>query len=62
MITVSILINGQPIITRSARNTGKVDCDGKHIYNVDDGGWISHDRSDGAVVLAIEMLKLVREI
>jgi len=77
MITVSIFINGNPIFTRSARNLGEtwyssidgeeiVDHDhasfrGMHLYKLDDGTEIKHLREDGAVKLAIEMLKTIKE-
>jgi len=53
MITVTILINGNPIITRSAvRNiTGE-----PNEYLLDDGKTIAHFSSDGAVELAKKML------
>lgn len=57
MITVAILINGQPIMARSAVNriaeTG--------YYIGDDGSKIKHDPDDGAVKLAIKMLKTIKE-
>ena len=57
MITVTILINGQPIYTRSAvnrrRDIGK--------YVVDDGSLIEHNPDDGAVPLAIKMLESIQE-
>ena len=59
MITVSILINGEPLITRSAmRRTGKVNC----TYEMDDGNIIHHKPEDGALKLAIKMLKKVKEL
>jgi hypothetical protein len=62
MITVSILINGQPIFTRSAVNRGE---SAEHPeltrYEVDDGSWLLHKRSDGAVPLAIQMLETIKE-
>ena len=64
MITVSILINGHPIYTRTAVNRGKTKLGvnaGKHQYEVDDGSILYHDRSDGAVKLAIAMLGTIRE-
>lgn len=55
MISVMILINGKPIMGRSATNTlrkrGK-----KTIYKCDDGASILHDPEDGAVVLAHKLL------
>lgn len=62
MITVAIFINGQPIITRSARNTAKKDTRGKTIYLCDDGIIIKHFRDDGAVVLAKKMLDSIKSI
>lgn len=58
MITVSILINGQPIFTRSAvrTHTGKV-----NRYTCDDGSVISHKYDQGAVKLAIKMLETIKE-
>lgn len=61
MITVSILINGNAIATRSAVNVG-ITPEEKSIYKLDDGNTILHRREDGAVVLAIEMLKCVKEV
>lgn len=61
MITVSILINGQPIYTRSAVNISDVD-DGIHsTYELDTGQTIVHKQQDGAVALAIEMLKTIKD-
>lgn len=58
MITVSILINGEPIFTRTAvnrlRETG--------FYLNDDGTKIDHDPKDGAVALAIKMLQTIKEV
>lgn len=60
MITVAILINGQPIMARSAVNQGRQP-DGRTRYLVDDGSEILHVREAGAVPLAIEMLKTLKE-
>lgn len=59
MITVAILINGQPITARSAvrKRTGE---DGVHTYRLDDGSVIQHRYDDGAILLAIEMLKTIK--
>jgi hypothetical protein len=58
MITVSILINGQPIYTRSAVNriaeTGA--------YILDTGEMIVHDPKDGAIALAHKMLDTIEEV
>lgn len=60
MITVSIFINGNPIITRSARNVGTIEEITQ--YSVDDGSVLFHKRSDGPVVLAKKMLDTVKEL
>lgn len=62
MITVAILINGHPVLTRSAVNiTPKRGDDAPNDYRVDDGSVISHVRSDGAVVLAHKLLDTIKE-
>lgn len=60
MITVAILINGQPIMARSAVNTGKAR-GGKITYRVDDGSTVYHDPEEGAVVLAKMLLDTIKE-
>ena len=66
MITVSILINGNPIYTRSAVNrTEELQETNKNIYNsyiLDDGSKLLHSPKKGAVALAIEMLKTIKEV
>lgn len=63
MITVAILINGQPIMARSATNThkGEIADDTVCTYKVDDGSVIAHRHGDGAVPLAIAMLRTIKE-
>lgn len=61
MITVSILINGQPIYTRSAVNTGIQDKSGRTCYKLDDGQCVMHHHQKGAVPLAVTMLKTIKE-
>jgi len=61
MITVAILINGNPIMARSATNTLKETPDGSHIYICDTGQQIIHRRADGAVRLAEKLLKTFKE-
>lgn len=66
MLTVAILINGQPIMARSAVNTGKrlvneVEGVRETIYDVDDGSQVHHDPDDGAVALAIKLLGTIKE-
>ena len=71
MITVQILINDRVVICRSARNISPTPppvgtpqqrrygewC----LYHVDDGRELTHRREDGAIKLAVEMLKGVAE-
>ena len=60
MITVAILINGNPLMARSATNTGK-SCGGGTVYQVDDGSQVIHNPEDGAVALSIKLLKTIKE-
>lgn len=61
MITVAILINGEPIMARSAVNTGEMLADGSTVYAVDDGSKVYHRRDDGAVKLAEKLLRTIKE-
>jgi hypothetical protein len=61
MITVAILINGKPIMARSAVNTGEVKDDGYVRYSVDDGTSVFHRPDDGAVKLAVKLLGTIKE-
>ena len=61
MITVSILINGEPIYARSAVNITKGKSD-KSEYKCDDGTIIEHKRTEGAVMLAKKMLDTIQEV
>ena len=60
MITVAILINGHPIMARSATNKSPK-AQIRVRYDVDDGSVIYHDRKDGAVVLAKKLLDTIKE-
>lgn len=67
MITVSISINGTPIFTRTAVNAGPYTGDvevyrGGHLYKVDTGETICHNRDDGAVALARMILDTIHEV
>lgn len=59
MITVTISINGNVIMARSA--VRESESKGVCLYRVDDGSSIFHDPDDGAVKLAIWMLKTIKE-
>lgn len=62
MITVTILINGQLIFTRTGhRRTLRHSKGGKNAYLLDTGQQIYHDMDKGAVKLAIAMLKTIKE-
>ena len=61
MLTVAILINGQPIMARSAVNTGKILANGCTVYEVDDGSKVHHHTENGAVKLAEKLLKTIKE-
>ena len=60
MITVAILINGNPLVARSATNVTKK-MQGIQRYKVDDGTIIEHRYEDGAVELAKKMLDTIKE-
>jgi len=64
MITVSILINGNPLMARSAVNVSDPYCnkDGTCNYKLDTGKIIRHNPNDGAVVLAKKMLDTIKEV
>jgi hypothetical protein len=55
MLTVAILKNGHPLTARSVVRIK----DG--LYHCDDGTVIEHTYEDGAVKLAIKMLKTLKE-
>lgn len=59
MLTVAILINGNPIVAKNAVNKGTRD-DGMTEYLTDSGETILHKRGDGAVVLARKLLDTIR--
>lgn len=64
MITVSILINGKPLFTRSAIRRQELTGDTGGLcyrYELDDGSTLDHYYNDGAIPLAIEMLKTIKE-
>jgi hypothetical protein len=61
MITVAILINGNPLMARSAKDTGYKTPDGSKFYLCDTGEKIIHRQDAGAVELAIKMLRTIRE-
>lgn len=60
MLTVAILVNGNPVMARSAVNTGRTR-GGKTVYSVDDGSEVLHAPGDGAAALAALLLGTIRE-
>lgn len=69
MITVSVLINGNPLFTRSAhRRTAiharknKVTRELEDAYLLDTGDIIYHNQKDGAKSLAIKLIQTIHEI
>ena len=60
VLSVSIAINGEPIFARSAVNRGEQPS-GFTKYEVDDGSTVLHKPEDGAVKLAIQLLKTIKE-
>lgn len=60
MITVAILINGNPIVAKNAINQAYENGDGETAYKTDSGEIIYHKRSDGAVKLAKALLDTIR--
>ena len=61
MITVAILINGNPITARSAVNREELS-NGECKYHCDDGTIITHNPDDGCVSLAKKMLDTIKEV
>ena len=61
MISVAIMINGNPICARSAVNKGKLLNSSKHKYLVDDDSIIYHNPRYGAVKLAKLLLDTIKE-
>jgi hypothetical protein len=61
VITVSILINGQPIFTRSARNNIERNPKGETKYIADTGEvvWHNRDMRNGAIELSKKLLDLI---
>ena len=61
MFTVAILINGNPLMARSAVNQCEQDADGRTKYRIDTGEVILHDPKDGAIALAHKLLDTLHE-
>lgn len=59
MLTVAILINGQPIVAKNAINQGVIK-KGKTKYITDSGKILWHNRTAGAVSLAKALLDTIK--
>lgn len=63
MITVAIIINGQPLAARSAVNiTKNPRPDKPNKYKIDTGKTITHVLQDGVITLAHMMLDTITEV
>lgn len=60
MLTVVIMINGEPVFTRSAVRVEDLE-DNHGRYEVDEGSELVHDRDEGAVELARKLLDTIDE-
>ena len=60
MISVTIFINGKPLVARSARRTNVIN--GIQVFQTDAGDVVEHKREEGAVKLAIKLLETIKEI
>lgn len=60
MITVAILINGNPIVAKNAVNQMRNNEKGQTAYKTDSGEILWHDRDAGAVALAHKLLDTIR--
>lgn len=60
MITVAILINGNPLVARNAINQKRQNDLGETEYLTDSGETIWHPREAGAVALAHRLLDLIK--
>lgn len=59
MLTVAILINGEPIVAKNAVFQGIFE-DGRGKYLTDSGETLWHNRDEGAVALAKMLLDTIR--
>ena len=60
MITIAILINGNPLLAINAINKSLENGDGQTLYLTTEGQKVWHKRSDGAVVLAKKLLDCIK--
>lgn len=60
MLTVAILINGNPIVAKNAINQDRRNAKGETAYKIDSGEIIWHNPEHGAVRLAHKLLDTIR--
>lgn len=60
MITVAILLNGNPLVARNAINQGRTNERGETAYLTDSGVTLWHRRDAGAVELAKRLLDEIK--
>lgn len=60
MITVAILINGNPIVAKNAINQMRTNEAGETAYKTDSGEIVWHHREKGAKELAKKLLDTIR--
>ncbi len=63
MLSVAIMINGNPVMARSATKQDRRNPMDKRqtAYLVDDGSLVWHNPKDGAVALAVKLLATIKE-
>lgn len=61
MITVAILINGKPLMARSAINRVEKNEAGETKYETDAGDTIWHKSDEGAAKLGVKLLESIKE-
>ena len=63
MMTVAILVNNQPLYTRTIRRIINEDVgNGKRCYELDDGSRIWHDPKDGIIELSKQVLDTIEPV
>jgi len=63
MMTVAILINNEPLYSRTIKRiVNEDDTDGNRCYEVDDGTRIWHDPHDGIITLAKKVLDKIEPV
>ncbi len=61
MFTVALLVNGKPLMARSAVNRKEKNAEGETRYETDAGDVVWHHSGAGAVKLAEKLLATIKE-